>query len=221
AFAEYQRSEAWTWEHMALTRARTICGPAAFRGKLEKLRLEVLKQPRDANRLLANVASMRARMAAAQKSPVPLWDLKLQRGGLVDLEFVVQYLLLRHGAGKPAILQSNPRQALAAIAKAKLLDAKTAALLSDAADFYATLLGVTRLAGKDEATDPERWPPALRLRLPKLVGEPDLDAVTARLAATQKAVHEIFQSLIETPAAPHLALADSLSAQQETSGEPS
>ncbi|HLT77406.1 MAG TPA: bifunctional [glutamine synthetase] adenylyltransferase/[glutamine synthetase]-adenylyl-L-tyrosine phosphorylase [Ferrovibrio sp.] len=221
AFAEYQRSEAWTWEHMALTRARTICGPAAFRGKLEKLRLEVLKQPRDADRLLANVASMRARMAAAQKSPVPLWDLKLQRGGLVDLEFVVQYLLLRHGAGKPAILQSNPRQALAAIAKAKLLDAKTAALLSDAADFYATLLGVTRLAGKDEATDPERWPPALRLRLPKLVGEPDLDAVTARLAATQKAVHEIFQSLIETPAAPHLALADSLSAQQETSGEPS
>src|SRR5690606_8207016 len=93
AFAEYQRSEAWTWEHMALTRARTICGPPAFRKKLEKLRLDILKQTRDAGKLLADVASMRRRMAAAHAKPDRLWDLKQQRGGLVDLEFIVQYLL--------------------------------------------------------------------------------------------------------------------------------
>jgi glutamate-ammonia-ligase adenylyltransferase len=218
AFAEYQRHEAWTWEHMALTRARTICGTPALLKQVETVRREVLTQKRDDKKLLANVASMRQRMAAQHKRD-NIWNLKQQRGGIVDVEFIVQYLLLRHGAAKSAILHSNPIAALGAMQAAKLIDQDTASLLIDATKLYATLLAVSRLAGKEEAGDPEAWPPALRRRLPKLVGAADFNAVTAQLSATQQAVRALFERLVEKPAAPYLSLADSLNQSSATPGQ--
>lgn len=208
-FADYQRKEAWTWEHMALTRARVICGDAGLGNRVAALRLEILTMKRDEKRLLANVASMRARMARHKPVNNP-WDLKQQRGGLVDLEFILQYLLLRHGATTPAILQTNPLSALRELQAAKLLDTKTAGMLDDAARLYATLLAVSRMAGRDEAADPAQWPQALARRLPELLQEKDMAALTRRLVATQKTVHSQFNSLIDGPAQPHLALADSV-----------
>jgi glutamate-ammonia-ligase adenylyltransferase len=217
AFADYQRNEAWTWEHMALTRARVICGAPALAKKIAALRTEILTRKRDEKKLLADVASMRKRMADHARARGP-WDLKQQRGGTVDLEFIVQYLLLRHGAAAPAVLHCHPADALAAIGEAGLLKPKPVATLLEACRLYATLLAVSRLAGHEEASDPARWPPALAKRLPTLVGSNSLDALTARLAATQQAVLALFGTLIETPAAPHLALADSLATRDPATG---
>ncbi|HEX6957298.1 MAG TPA: bifunctional [glutamine synthetase] adenylyltransferase/[glutamine synthetase]-adenylyl-L-tyrosine phosphorylase [Ferrovibrio sp.] len=211
AFAEYQRKEAWTWEHMALTRARPVCGTPSLCRDIEALRREVLTARRDEKRLLANVASMRQRMAAAQRSAGP-WDLKRQRGGLTDLEFIVQYLLLRHGHDHPAILHSNPVAALQAMQQEKLLDRDAILRLIEAARLYATLLSATRLAGKEEAGDPQLWPPALKRRLPALVKAADFDAMSERLADCQRAVFAQFEALVEKPAAPYLSMADSIGA---------
>jgi [glutamine synthetase] adenylyltransferase / [glutamine synthetase]-adenylyl-L-tyrosine phosphorylase len=102
AFAKYQREAAWTWEHMALARARVLAGSAAARAELEMLLREVIRAPRDPETLRAAVVEMRERMAEHKEPGGPI-DAKLLRGGLVDLEFVVQFLQLRgtSAAGEP------------------------------------------------------------------------------------------------------------------------
>uniref|UniRef100_UPI002603851A bifunctional [glutamate--ammonia ligase]-adenylyl-L-tyrosine phosphorylase/[glutamate--ammonia-ligase] adenylyltransferase n=1 Tax=uncultured Erythrobacter sp. TaxID=263913 RepID=UPI002603851A len=94
AFAKYQRETAWTWEHMALARARVLTGSDAARGDLEGLLEEVLQSKRDHAQLQEAVRSMRAEMAKHKHPRGPL-DVKLRRGGLVDLEFAVHYLQLK------------------------------------------------------------------------------------------------------------------------------
>lgn len=220
AYADYLRKDAWTWEHMALTRARVVCGPdqskeeLALIRQIEKLRTDILTMARDPKKLLADVAVMRRRMAEHKKVENP-WDLKQVRGGLVDLEFIVQYLLLRHGRDRPAILLQQPLAALEALRGAKLLQEAQARTLDDAGRLYATLLATARLAGRDEAGDPERWPPALAQRLPELVGDKDMPALTRRLAKMQAAVHDLFITLVDKPAEPYLSLADSLNPDKQ------
>ncbi len=94
SFARYQRESAWTWEHMALTRARVLLGSPAARQELESIIAGVLNAPRDSAELRASLLTMRAEMAV-HKSPQGPLDGKLLRGGLVDLEFIVHYLQLR------------------------------------------------------------------------------------------------------------------------------
>ena len=98
SFARYQREEAWTWEHMALTRARPVFGTIQDRDELDKIVADVLRMPRDAGKLRGEVLAMRAEMAA-HKPPRGAFDAKLLRGGLVDLEFLVHFLQLRDGIG--------------------------------------------------------------------------------------------------------------------------
>ena len=98
SFARYQREDAWTWEHMALTRARPVFGSDEDRALLCIIIGEVLRMPREAEALRADVLAMRAEMAA-HKLPRGAFDAKLLRGGLVDLEFLVHFLQLRDGVG--------------------------------------------------------------------------------------------------------------------------
>jgi glutamate-ammonia-ligase adenylyltransferase len=96
SFARYQRETAWTWEHMALTRARVLVGSDEAAGDLTLQIRDVLKTARDVGALKSDVLSMRADMAAHKPSKGPL-DVKLLRGGLVDAEFCVHFLQLKHG----------------------------------------------------------------------------------------------------------------------------
>jgi glutamate-ammonia-ligase adenylyltransferase len=98
SFARYQHEEAWTWEHMALARARPLTGSAEARADLNAIIDKVLRRPRDPEVLRADVLRMRAEMAT-HKSPQGPLDAKLSRGGLVDLEFLIHYLQLRESAG--------------------------------------------------------------------------------------------------------------------------
>ncbi len=116
SFARYQREQAWTWEHMALTRARPVFGSEAARAEVDAIVHEVLLTPRDAETLKADVLEMRARMAEHKQPSGPL-DVKLLRGGLVDLEFLVHFLQLRERTA----LHSDLGEAIAALAGAGLL----------------------------------------------------------------------------------------------------
>ncbi|KJS15760.1 MAG: bifunctional glutamine-synthetase adenylyltransferase/deadenyltransferase, partial [Hoeflea sp. BRH_c9] len=94
AFAKYQAEEAWTWEHMALTRARTVAGDDSLRDEARALIDEVLARPRDEAGLLADLSEMRD-LIEQEKPPRDIWDVKLIPGGLIDIEFIAQYLSLK------------------------------------------------------------------------------------------------------------------------------
>ena len=97
SFARYQREDAWTWEHMALTRARVLVGSDAARAEIGELVTSILCRERDPDSLRKDVLTMRGEMAAHKSAKGPL-DAKLLRGGLVDIEFLVHYLQLRDRA---------------------------------------------------------------------------------------------------------------------------
>jgi [glutamine synthetase] adenylyltransferase / [glutamine synthetase]-adenylyl-L-tyrosine phosphorylase len=103
SFAEYQQERAWTWEHMALTRARPVYGSEEAKASMKSVVDGVLLKPRERGRLLADAAKMRAEMAV-HKPPSGPYDIKLGDGGLVDLEFAVQVLQLSQHVGfKPQL----------------------------------------------------------------------------------------------------------------------
>ncbi|QNM94760.1 bifunctional [glutamate--ammonia ligase]-adenylyl-L-tyrosine phosphorylase/[glutamate--ammonia-ligase] adenylyltransferase [Chitinimonas koreensis] len=110
AFAQYQREDAWVWEHQALTRARYAAGDAAIGAAFETVRREILAQRRDRERLAEEVVGMRDKML--QTHPALPDDVKHLRGGLVDVEFIVQYLVLAHAERVPALLANSGNIAL-------------------------------------------------------------------------------------------------------------
>jgi glutamate-ammonia-ligase adenylyltransferase len=98
SFRDYQMTEAWTWEHLALTRARALAGNADLRAEFEGLRREVLAAKSDGDTVLADVAEMRARLATA-KPASGIWDAKNGAGRLMDIELLAQTAALRAGDG--------------------------------------------------------------------------------------------------------------------------
>jgi glutamate-ammonia-ligase adenylyltransferase len=104
-FSDYQRERAWTWEHQALVRARCVAGDAMLCAAFDALRAETLSRPRDADTLAEEVSAMRGRMRAElDRSDAARFDLKQGGGGLVDLEFLVQFLVLRDAGTHPELL---------------------------------------------------------------------------------------------------------------------
>jgi glutamate-ammonia-ligase adenylyltransferase len=104
SFADYQRERAWTWEHQALVRARCVGGDATLCAAFDEVRAAILSRGRADEAVRQDVAAMRARMRAElDRSDAARFDLKQGEGGLVDLEFLLQYLVLRHAAMHPAL----------------------------------------------------------------------------------------------------------------------
>ncbi len=148
AFEAYQRDEAWTWEHQALTRARFCAGDADIGARFEAVRREILARPRDADKLREEIAAMRKRMHQGHPNRSEKFDLKHDAGGMVDVEFIVQYLVLRHGASHPALLDNAGNIALLGrAADAGLFDAQSALELADAYRRYRRLQHALRLDG--------------------------------------------------------------------------
>ena len=103
-FTRYQEKEAWVWEHQALTRARFSAGDAAVGARFEALREHVLRTPRNPATLATEVLGMRAKMDAAHPNPSGLFDVKHDRGGMIDIEFIVQTLVLAHAHAHPELV---------------------------------------------------------------------------------------------------------------------
>ena len=201
-FVRYQEQDAWTWEHLALTRARPIAGPEALRARAAEAIRKVLTRPRDPKRLLKDVAEMRARMAAERPAGSP-WDVKNLRGGLVDVEFVVQCLQLLHAHERPEILDPNTAAALDKIAAAGLLSASDAETLRRALRLWQALQAVLRLTLdpiKDE--DGAAFPESLKRRLVRIGGMADFAGLEARMGELARAAADVFRRVIEVPAGP-------------------
>jgi glutamate-ammonia-ligase adenylyltransferase len=133
AFRKYQRTQAWPWEHQALTRARFVTGDAALGAAFESERDAILRLPRDSGQLAADVVEMRVKMAAGHPNPTDRFDLKHDAGGMVDVEFAVQYIVLAHAAAHPALTRNLGNIALLRIAgELGLVPPATAAAAADA-----------------------------------------------------------------------------------------
>ncbi|WP_119462340.1 bifunctional [glutamine synthetase] adenylyltransferase/[glutamine synthetase]-adenylyl-L-tyrosine phosphorylase [Rhodospirillaceae bacterium SYSU D60014] len=197
-FRRYQEENAWTWEHMALTRARVVAGNPILAATVEAVLREVLTRPRDPAKLVQDVAAMRARMAG-QHPTDRLWDVKHLRGGLVDVDFIAQYLQLRHAAAHPEILHPNTTDALASMAAAGLLDGKAADELIAAMRLWRRLQGLLRLTVGDRPAE-EALPDALRQALAEAGGGADFADLKEKIMAAAATVRTQFETLIETPA---------------------
>ncbi|PKP78563.1 MAG: bifunctional [glutamate--ammonia ligase]-adenylyl-L-tyrosine phosphorylase/[glutamate--ammonia-ligase] adenylyltransferase [Alphaproteobacteria bacterium HGW-Alphaproteobacteria-3] len=194
SFVAYQESEAWTWEHMALTRARLIAGPDDLKAQVGKAISETLLRPRDKAKIAADVAGMRARIAKEHASSNP-WELKHVRGGLVDIEFICQYLQLVHGAAHPEILKTHTRAALTRIAETGLLPPGTADMLVRAIALNHNLTQVIRVCVTG-VFNPAEASPGLRSLLARAGDAPDFPALEADLADSQRRVREAFESVV-------------------------
>ncbi|CUW40559.1 Glutamate-ammonia-ligase adenylyltransferase [Magnetospirillum sp. XM-1] len=198
AFRRYQEEAAWTWEHMALTRARVVAGDPALAARVEAIIRQTLTRPRDGAKLLADVADMRERMAKEHKAG-SIWEVKHLRGGLVDIEFTAQYLQLAHGPAHPEMLDSNTAGALDKAAQAGVLDRADCATLTEALRLWSavqTVLRQTIAGGFDEHTAPR----GLKDVLVRAAGMTDFKSLTDRMEDCAADAHEVFSRLIEQPA---------------------
>lgn len=116
AFAQYQTSHAWAWEHQAITRARFAAGDPQVGARFENIRRDVLLLPHDAEKLKHEVRQMRAKISAGHPNPSGNFDLKHDRGGMVDLEFVIQYLVLSQASSHPELRENLGNIALLGLA---------------------------------------------------------------------------------------------------------
>jgi glutamate-ammonia-ligase adenylyltransferase len=194
SFADYQEREAWTWEHMALTRARVISASPAFREKIEALIRSVLTRPRDAASTAGDVADMR-RAIALEKGEDDIWDLKLAAGGLVDIDFIAQYLQLVHAAQKPEILSVSTLQVLDNAARLGVLPQSDAEILRSAARLYHDLTQILRLCVTGKF-NPETSGQNLLHVMARAGDTPDFSTLEARVRETQSEVRRVFLALM-------------------------
>ena len=179
SFARYFREDAWTWEVMALTRARAVFGSAAARAAVEAVVAAVLHGGRVARPVVADAVEMRARLAA-HKPPAGALDVKLAAGGLVDLEFAVHVVQLTTGTG----LDPHLGRAIDALIERGLAPAA----LREDHDLLTRLLVTLRLVAPD-AAEPDAATAAL---IARAVGLADWDATVAALAATRQEVRRFW-----------------------------
>ena len=194
AFGSYQRDSAWTWEHMALTRARVVAGDQTLASKVRTVIAETLTRRRDTARLLTDVADMRERMAAQHRA-ANHWQVKHMRGGLVDIEFIAQTLQLAHAADRPDILATNTRQALDRAAAAGLLAPGDHDLLVDAWTLWSAIQLVLRQTIAGEFDD-RSAPQGLKDLLARAAGLVDFHSMVDRIDDLAAQSLAVFRRLI-------------------------
>jgi glutamate-ammonia-ligase adenylyltransferase len=194
SFVEYHATESWTWELMALTRGRVVAGPEPLRTQLAAAISARLTAPKDGAKMIADARDMRARMAETFPDTQP-WDLKYAKGGLVDIEFIVQALQLVHAQASPEILNTNTIAALHNLNAAGFLAAADTATLVAAAGLQHALTQVLRVA-LDETPKMDEATPGLKALLAQAGEAADFVALEARLFVLQAEVRAIFERIM-------------------------
>jgi glutamate-ammonia-ligase adenylyltransferase len=194
SFTAYQAKEADDWEHMALTRARVIAGDTSFAGEVGGAIRTVLAQRLDTKKLRHNVLSMRA-LVAKEKGDANPWDLKLAAGGLMDLEFLAQYLQLAHAHAEPAILDVSTHAALVKAESLGVLAPADATLAIRAHELFSAVTQILRLT-LEPGADPAQASDAVQRRLAKAAELPGFAQLAADLVALQRGVRRSFTRLL-------------------------
>jgi [glutamine synthetase] adenylyltransferase / [glutamine synthetase]-adenylyl-L-tyrosine phosphorylase len=158
AFEKYQAESAWVWEHQALTRARFCAGDVAIGARFEAVRETVLRQPREEDKLRQEVRTMRKKMHDAHPNRSALFDLKHDAGGMIDIEFIVQFLVLLHAQRYPQLTADIGNIALLKLCgELGLIDTALAGDVADAYRAFRKMQHQIRLQGSDRArVEPER-----------------------------------------------------------------
>jgi [glutamine synthetase] adenylyltransferase / [glutamine synthetase]-adenylyl-L-tyrosine phosphorylase len=196
-FKAYQEEEAWTWEHMALTRARVISGSPEFVHSVEEVIRQVLCRERDARLVAGDILEMR-RAIATEKGDQNPWDLKYVSGGLIDVEFAAQYLQLIHASRHPEILDPSTVKTLDAAARLGVLSPEDADIVRPAARLYHNLTQVLRLC-LSGPFDPKAAGAELLGLLARVADLPDFATLDAHLAETRKQVRSSFLRILGSP----------------------
>ena len=194
SFTAYHLEQAWTWESLALTRARVITGDADFVVQVGDVIAATLQAARDAGKVRTDTLDMRRRMLAEFGSP-GVWDLKQVRGGLVEIEFISQMLQIIHARDHPGILQTNTATALKGLADAGLLARADARVLGEAGALYHRLTQILRLC-LAKAFKVSEAPDDLVRLVAQAAGVPDIASAEALLGETEHAVAEIFDRIV-------------------------
>jgi glutamate-ammonia-ligase adenylyltransferase len=195
-FLKYQRDEAWTWEHLALTRARPVAGDATLVARIARAIPAIVTRRRDAAKLAADVLEMRSMIEAA-KGGEGAWDLKVTAGGQIDIEFIAQYLQLRDGRTVRSLISTDTGTVLDAAAKSGLLPAGEAEILGPALRLYQALTQLLRLT-VDGPFRPEEAPRGLLDRLAAAAGVPDFGRLEALVRDSEAAVRGAFGRIVGT-----------------------
>ncbi|MEP3245001.1 MAG: bifunctional [glutamine synthetase] adenylyltransferase/[glutamine synthetase]-adenylyl-L-tyrosine phosphorylase [Sneathiella sp.] len=194
-FIRYYTEEAWTWEHLALTRARSVAGDLDCMQKADILLKSILTTPRNEADLVKDVQHMQTRLHK-EHTGKPVWALKNHPGGLMDLEFICQFLKLTHGPQFPQILAPNMLESLDQMILADLLPEETAHKLKEAMILYLNLQGLIRLSLKDRIVN-DGDPAALKKALATAGQQPDFEALTTKVIETETFVTRTFKSIIQ------------------------
>jgi glutamate-ammonia-ligase adenylyltransferase len=180
---------------MALTRARVISGSPAFKKRIESVIREVLTRRRETGIIANDVLEMR-RAIAEEKGESDIWDIKNAAGGVVDIEFIAQYLQLIHAADKPDILDVSTVQVLDTAARLGVLAQSDADILRAASRLYHDLTQIIRLCVTAKFKPETAGEDLLRV-LTRAGDAPDFSSLEARVRETQNDVREVFLKLLE------------------------
>ncbi len=193
SFADYQTKEAETWEHMALTRARPIAGDAQLGAEVSDTIGAVLMRRRG-GKLRQDVYEMRRLIAQAKGDGDP-WDLKLAAGGLIDIEFLAQYLLLRHADAEPSLVSVSALAVIETAAARGLLGAERGRVLANAYRLFSDVTQILRLT-LDPGADPRAANVAVKRRLAKVAGQPGISALESCLDDMRAGVRRVFDDVL-------------------------
>jgi [glutamine synthetase] adenylyltransferase / [glutamine synthetase]-adenylyl-L-tyrosine phosphorylase len=197
SFKTYQAESAWTWEKLALTRARPIAGDVSLCLELETVKRTVLAAARDEDSTRDDVTTMRGLMLREHKMQSP-WDIKRVRGGLVEVEFIVQFLQLINAHSHPSILSTNTLVCLEKLQAVGVISAGDAHELVSATRLYQRLTQLLRLC-LDTDYRPDVAPRGLNRAVAIATGLPDVKSTEAALQQTQASVAAFFDALVGIP----------------------
>jgi glutamate-ammonia-ligase adenylyltransferase len=197
-YIRYYVESAWTWEKMALTRARVVAGAPSLVSRLEEEIRAVLLRPIDPDRLLVDVADMRSRIRKEHKGD-SRWDIKHRPGGLVDGEFIAQYLQLRHAPDRPDILSPSPVAALENIGASGLVEPGIASDIAESLRLWHRVQAILRITS-GEGLDDETGPKGPREALVRATGCEDFSAARDHMDTAAARVHDYFNALVAQPA---------------------
>jgi glutamate-ammonia-ligase adenylyltransferase len=193
SFTQYQSQQAWTWEHMALTRARVMAGDAGLAERATQAIETLLGAPREPQKLVQDVVEMRARLRQHQPQAGP-FDIRRGDGGLVDIEFIAQALQLRHAPDHASLIGTRElTRLLDDLAELHILGQSDYETLKSAAQTYLALRQIGSLCLEDNETHPV---PATAGVLLEALNEPDMRRLEARLLDHRQAVGKIFETVL-------------------------
>jgi glutamate-ammonia-ligase adenylyltransferase len=197
AFQRYQAEDAWSWERMALTRARVVAGPPALSRRITAAIRAALSNPEKAATAIADALAMRQRMLRELPGDGP-WDVKLSAGGLVEVEFIAQALQLHHAPRHPEVLATTTRIAIANLAKIGALGTREAEGLIAAERLWRGISGILRLTlgpWREESLPEPAASAVLRVAGPLCAAPPvDLPGLRAQMDESAAMVRQVFEA---------------------------